>query len=538
MKQLGRFVATRHLSSRQLIPTYTYPTASIETGWTVPVEISLIAQLSHGEGTSIYVEASRRQEAHAKFVDELSEPSTKIGSTRIDLNDKTALYTFTVGQGGHPFHRHEGHRVVVCIAGSGGADLRFSFATPDEVDRRSSTFVDKLHIIRVPADAIFTMRFDGRVWHQFAPTPCPTGILTPLNPAFFALSVHTDETNGNFDAQTREMIRNNKATIGSLTQLLPQKCLDEVDMERALTAAPLTKLSLAHGSGQEDLCRFLRGSVGAVKGSITEQRMNVFRRLTGAGFVMKTKRSDVRAGSHFVVRELTKDSENLPSWLSNPWQDVLPHAQHTDSFEMVMPALSTLRDGLGGAAPGEVGLEAVLDGFIENSPPSVSHLQAFRNALVRPLGLRTSPLGCPVSSLLGKSDSLFAGRFPVHRTVRGAGAGDKGSDGLLGELAVKGEVKAGEGAGVCVGVILGADDVHLRFRTLVGVDAARGVVYMSNKVQTLNTFGAAYLTLIDWVHRKYIVPKMLRFAAAFATATIENTNLEMMRQEERGKVNS
>jgi hypothetical protein len=45
-------------------------------------------------------------------------------------------------------------------------------------------------------------------------------------------------------------------------------------------------------------------------------------------------------------------------------------------------------------------LVALLEGFLDNRPSFVSRLMVLRNALVRPLGLRTSPLGCPVSSLL------------------------------------------------------------------------------------------------------------------------------------------
>lgn len=45
-------------------------------------------------------------------------------------------------------------------------------------------------------------------------------------------------------------------------------------------------------------------------------------------------------------------------------------------------------------------LASVSQGFLHNAPGGVSRLMALRNVLVKPLGLRTSPLGCPVSSLL------------------------------------------------------------------------------------------------------------------------------------------
>jgi hypothetical protein len=72
---------------------------------------------------------------------------------------------------------------------------------------------------------------------------------------------------------------------------------------------------------------------------------------------------------------------------------------------------------------------------------------AFRNVLVKPLGLATSPLGCPVSSLLyGAAGGLFRLALP------GAGAARHARD--------------------CVAeVILGADDKHLRFRSASGCRA-------------------------------------------------------------------
>jgi hypothetical protein len=39
-------------------------------------------------------------------------------------------------------------------------------------------------------------------------------------------------------------------------------------------------------------------------------------------------------------------------------------------------------------------LANLLDGFLYNRPQGVTRLMSVRNALVRPLGLRTSPLGC------------------------------------------------------------------------------------------------------------------------------------------------
>lgn len=502
--------------------TSTFPTATIDTRWTVPVEISLIGQLPHATGTTLYSRVIDRQRSHSRFVDELREPSAKLGATRLDLADKTALYTFSVGQEGHPFHRHQGHRVVVAVSGSGGCDLRFSSATLEEVQRRSAAFAEHLRVIRVPADSLFTMRFDGRCWHQFVPTPCPTGVMTPFNPAFFAISVHTDETGGMLEERLRRMVERDEATIASLTELLPDACVKEVDVERAALAAPTTHLSLESSASSEALCRFVRGTAGALVlagRQVTAPPLPATdaavpaTRLTGAGFVLQSAGSDKRSGAHFVVNELkpaspaAADSDDaVPSWLAAAMKDVLPDAGHSDAFALRLPGLSIVHDPSPAPdkehprapKPCDYGLEAVLEGFLENPPVNVGRLQRLRNAIVRPMGLRTSPLGCPVSSLLGRSETNFLGRFPVHAVVRDAAAPRQR-----------------------VGVVLGADDKHLRFRTVVAVDTDRQLMYMATKVQPLNPFGRFYMGSIDYAHRKFVAPNLMRWSAAFATAQLE-----------------
>jgi hypothetical protein len=442
--------------------TNTYPTTTIDCPWGVPVEISLIAQLSHGEGTSLFLKTKERQKAHMRFIDELDEPSSKIGATRLDKNDKTALYTFTVGCKGHPFHRHQGHRVVVAVSGSGGADLRFSPATLDEIELRPETFLDNLRTIRIPGDTLFTMRFDGRVWHQFAPTPCPTGAFQPLNPAFFAISVHTDETNGNFDDSLRDLITSDQATIASLTELLPTSFFEKINIDGALSTVPITTLSFASSPIQENICRFVRGAAGAIKNSrgvlVKDDGGSV--RYTGAGFALTTHDNhSARTGSHFNVKEVPPGQ--LPAWLLNPLSDLLPSACHTDAFILNIPSFKEA--GITGLCDADMCLARLLEGFVENSPPGVNSLQAIRNALVRPLGLRTSPLGCPVSSLLIESDTLFANKFPVRSIIRN-------------NKALPYSPPQTSPPSNCVAVILGADDWHLKFRTLIGVDTLSGNV--------------------------------------------------------------
>ena len=114
-----------------------------------------------------------------------------------------------------------------------------------------------------------------------------------------------------------------------------------------------------------------------------------------------------------------------------------------------------------------------------------------RNLLVRPLKLRTSSLGCPVSSLLStQAPEFFAGRFPVL-------AQQTDADGHRAQ------------------VILGADDRHLSFRSCVGVQiTADGIeVSLGTRVRCSNAFGHFYMALIHGVHQQYVTPAMLRMAS-------------------------
>ena len=118
-----------------------------------------------------------------------------------------------------------------------------------------------------------------------------------------------------------------------------------------------------------------------------------------------------------------------------------------------------------------------------------------RNFLVRPIGLRTSPLGCPVSSLLSPVKSnLFADRYPVL-------------DQKINSTNTRAQV------------ILGANDKHLIFRSCVGVeilDGQRIVITLGTRVHCKNLFGHLYMGFIDQAHRAYIAPTMLRMAVEHA----------------------
>ncbi len=76
----------------------TFPASHIEnTSGALPVEVSLIAQLGHGAGNHLFASVAARQTAHNEFIDELDEPSVKLGGVNLSLGDTTSLYSFIVG---------------------------------------------------------------------------------------------------------------------------------------------------------------------------------------------------------------------------------------------------------------------------------------------------------------------------------------------------------------------------------------------------------------------------------------------------------
>jgi hypothetical protein len=150
-------------------------------------------------------------------------------------------------------------------------------------------------------------------------------------------------------------------------------------------------------------------------------------------------------------------------------------------------------------------LSVVLKGFLENPPKGVSRMMAFRNILVRSMGLRTSTLGCPVSSLLSpRSKDLFDNRYPV-----------------LNQHINDSHTRAQ--------VILGANDKHLIFRSCVGVDITnplRIVITLGTRVHCKNFFGRFYMAVINRTHRSYVTPTMLRFAVEHALQSINGSSIK------------
>ena len=462
---LARTALALTRTTRETRATPTFPFVSLPVGpGRVPVEVSLVARLGHGAGDKLFFEAQVRQGRHGRFVDELDEPSAKLGSTDFQAGDATALYSFGVGDRGHPFHRHAGHRVFTAVSGSGGALLRFSGATPDELARDPASFVRALQHVAIPPDCLFTVRFSGETWHQFVP-------LRPRSrhPALFALSTHTNELGGALSDEARHRVLSDAGDIPSLTELLPDAVSAWLrGCPPRPGSVPTTELSLHDRPG--GLLAAVCARYRSFAGHVQRWRLGFGFR---AGFV-----SVVRGPRVVARRELADDC-----LLRDELRGRVAH--HQDRFTLtVTPPPADTRDAA-------QWLAAALAGFIDNAPQAVSRMMVWRNALVRPLGLRTSPLGCPVSSLLSpNSPATFAGRFPVHRQ-------QVSDDGRSAQ------------------VVLGADDKHLEFRSCVAVRLLVGGAVefsLSDRVACTNAFGRLYMALISTTHRKAIAPAMLAHA--------------------------
>lgn len=163
------------------------------------------------------------------------------------------------------------------------------------------------------------------------------------------------------------------------------------------------------------------------------------------------------------------------------------HIDHEDCFTLTL-SIKNLKQCNNNAT---LILAKILDGFIKNQPKGVTRLMKLRNFIVAPLKLRTSELGCPVSSLLSeKSGDLFAGKYPVISQ-------EISSDNTLAQ------------------VILGADDRHLLFRSCACVQILENKTIefsLSTRVSCKNMFGILYIAIISPVHRCYITPAILRNA--------------------------
>jgi hypothetical protein len=456
----------------------TFPTARLPShSGGLPVEVVLIAQIGIGAGSPLIAATAALQRGHDSYVDALDEPSARIGGADFARGDATSLYSFVVGNEGHPFHRHAGHRVFTAISGSGGALLRFSTAADAVVARDPQAFVEALRHVEIPPDCLFTVRFGGGTWHQFLPLDRDAG-----HPALFALSCHTNELGGALDPDQRERVLANAADIPSLTEVLPEAVAARL---AALRDADVSTVRLSLSADTASLrgrfCARTRRVLGHVRGWLGRLRRPV-------GFL-----DDARA------RRVAALAAPPPHSLLQ--RQFAEGFDHEDVVAMELPAAELP------PVPASALLAALLEGFLRNPPTGVARLMRLRNALVKPIGLRTSPLGCPVSSLLGDAPLRFAGRYPVLDAR--VDAADRYAE-----------------------VVLGADDKHLRFRSCVGVEVLPGGSVrfsLGTRVRHRNLFGALYMRAIDRTHRRYIAPTMLRMAVADvagAPATIAAPRLQ------------
>lgn len=431
----------------------------------LPIEVSLIGQLGPGAGTPLLVGVMGRQSTHQNFRNELDEPSARIGDTDFLKGDATSLYTFTVGANGHPFHRHAGHRVFTAVSGSGGARLRFSTATDAELERDPLRFITAMRCVEIPPDCLFTVRFGGGTWHQFTPLHEHS-----RHPALFAISCHTNELGGILSDDLKEQVLANQASLPGLTELPPPHVAD------LLRATPLTQariptvalsLDAPAGSWLSGLCSVVRRTVGGLRGYVA-------RRGNPGGYWQNSGPAAI-----------TLAQAPADSLLHYQMNDGPVHHEDHCLVSVVEPSLA--RSGSNALLAG------LLEAFVQNPPPSVSFLMGLRNLLVKPLGLRTSPLGCPVSSLLSSpNDHPFAGRFPVR---------EQASD-LFNTRSQ---------------VILGANDKHLLFRSCAGVTihGDRIDFTLGTRVRCTNVFGHVYMALINRVHQRYVTPTLLRQAVEY-----------------------
>jgi len=196
----------------------TFENVSLDIPWGLPVEVQIIGSLPKGIGSLMYDLVTKYQGNHPEYILAFNEGSAKIMNTNFDFHDPTAVYTFSVDKEDLVFHRHEGHRCITGMSGSGGALMKFSTVDHIEARENPQAFVDKMFIVEVPADSIFVLRFNGMVYHQFGP-------LDPNFAAFWAVSVHTDESGGQLSQELLEKVLNGEGNIPLLTEPIT----DEVD---------------------------------------------------------------------------------------------------------------------------------------------------------------------------------------------------------------------------------------------------------------------------------------------------------------------
>ena len=435
------------------------------------IEVHLIADLGRGRGNAMVQQAAGLQQQHPRFVDALDEPSTCIGELKQGDTDHSSLYTFLVESQGHSFHRHASARLFTAVSGSDGTELRFSTATCDQHELNGDTFFEHAHCVQIPADCLFTVRFAAGVWHQFVP-----GKANSASPALFAVSCHPDDLHGVEDVSLRSQILGGKASIPMLTETLPVQLADVISVGNFAARCATCQQLQFHQSYASLMSRKLATVVSKLKALY--QKM--FRRFHQPAIPSASKKwSSLLAR----IRQQPVPQHSLI------WNQLTEKkSYHLDHFELLIP-----REELLSFRPHEATgyMKDLLQAFTDNPPLGVTRLMQLRNAIVKPFGLRTSSLGCPVSSLLAdQAQDYFLQRFPIWGQHMNADNTE-------------------------VQVVLGADDKHLQFRSVVMVEIKKEgiVISLSNRVAYRNLFGHFYMACIRGVHQAYIVPKMLSTAA-------------------------
>lgn len=180
----------------------------------LPIEITIIGKFP-AEAAKQFVDLAFQQQAiHPAYVEEFNETSALIGKPTFSngplADDPTAVYTFGVDTRDLVFHRHEGHRAIIGISGKAGCFLRFSLCTPEEAEKSPLSFLEKTYVVRILGGRMFSLRFNGTIYHQFSP-------MDPSEKAFFAASVHTNEPVG-LSGALLEKVLIGEGSIPLLTQ--------------------------------------------------------------------------------------------------------------------------------------------------------------------------------------------------------------------------------------------------------------------------------------------------------------------------------
>ncbi len=449
------------------------------------IEVHLIASLGHGQADAMVKQAADLQRHHPRFVDALDEPSTCIGELPHSDTDHSSLYTFLVERQGHPFHRHASSRMFTAISGGDGTQLRFSTANLNNEVLNIETFFDNAHCIDLPADCLFTVRFVAGVWHQFVPARANAD-----SPALFAVSCHPDDLSGIDDPSLRADIQEQRASIPMLTEVLPSAMADKLnkysrDHRFAIHCQSTHQLRFV--ASKHPMSTAMRAMFASLSRQLKEIAFGV--KETGRRLVRALSKPfqdlhrRVEQSLFMRTRQTTAPAHSLV------WKQLQEHdSYHLDHFELRIPR-EQLQTWHGANASKH--LSELLEAFIESAPASVGGLMQLRNLIVGPFGLRTSPLACPVSSLLStQAQDYFQQRFPVWDQ-------DVNAENTIAQ------------------VVLGANDKHLQFRSvvMVEIDEEGIVISLSNRVAYRNLFGRFYMSCIQEIHQAYIVPTMLSSAA-------------------------